>query len=285
MNAKRVQLDQQTRYAMGSNLSIAARAYAVSKEGCNLTSHRHDLSRRAQLLLIPPAIEEAEATIAELVAALDLTWHPIPLIRYMRTQVNELRDALAYARPAAIRGYGQLAADVEEYLTCAQRDLQQWQSQVARQIEAPSHTHTPAGADAEDWALPVNALTMHQHRALHTCIQTSMQETLLLHSYTLCARAPRLPIFQTSFTAAEIDSILRLVEQMEYRLETMAATLGLSISWRDACAELIVTYAARAQLSAQQVLHAISEANDSHRQEAAAFFRQTQKVYRLALDL
>ena len=138
----------------------------------------------------------------------------MPVNRFMQTRVDQLRDALTYARPAALHGYGALDAKIEAYLALEQRRLRQRLSEVAYQIERPAHTlDLDPGLEA-DLSLPAARWNIYQRRALAACLHASLQEALAatgLYDLRTTAHISGLPV---AYTAAEVAQLLAATDQL-----------------------------------------------------------------------
>jgi hypothetical protein len=268
------------------DLSVAARAYSVATRALELLRDRtSSLQFRERVQAAQDVVTTANCRVETLMARLDLHWQTAPVARFLRSQLDLLKDALEYARPEAIGEYGDLEATAGLHLDrryrltsillgklerVIERQVPDWDVEEATPVETPS---------------AIGALTANQRTALRSCLLVLAKELVLLQSYALSATPPHPPAFTSAYCPAHIFQILSQVHEVEACLDVTGVTLAVAVPWPAAVAQLAVHYTARAEESAQQVLHMISQSANQHLQLAAAFYQSAHLAYRTSLNL
>ncbi len=221
------------------NLSIAARAYWVGLKALDLGADADDAmlsqgkteAARREMRLALTAIER-------LVAEMGLEWQPIPADRQLRTQVGLLRDALHYASPKALRGFGDLKPATADYLTA-------WRLSVSMVIETLAEAVEGAEvALREPWTpdiggLDANALNRHQRPALNGFANAFAAELLLVEAQGLAARPPTHPTIASPYTDPDLARILAITRALGAHLDRLASAFALSVPRRATAATIV----------------------------------------------
>jgi hypothetical protein len=267
------------------DLSVAARAYLVALRLLRLmqervgSPHFHEQSLATDQLLLM-----AHTHVEGLMAQMDLRWHSVPVARFLHAQLDLLHDTLEYARPEAVRGYGDLDAAVGAYLDRRYPLTGGMLDELAQLIE---RQNADSISDAERLTEAQRAggtLTANQRIAVRSCLLSLARELLLLEAYALAAAPPTPSVFSSPYRTTQISRILAQAQRLEASLEVTGAGLAVAVPWTAASASILITCTARAEESAQRVLHEVSRVSGPHRQESAAFYRAAHAAYRAALD-
>jgi hypothetical protein len=271
---------------MVMDVSIAARAYAVAQGALHrFLGHTASPQDQSQPVIVSDIIGAAEVQLTELVNLLDVPWQGLPVTRFLHTQIDLLQDTLIYARPETIRGYGALEPAATAFLTTQCSRLAGLLYNLAQLIDKQAPDPVPETADGDAGPAKVVILNTHQQAALRSYVQAFMQELLLLESYARLGGSPGAPTLTPAYSQAQVSQLLTQAHLIEQALTGLTETFKLPSPWPAATANLVIGYTARAEDSAQRVLHVVSQSGSSHLAKAAAFYRAAHAAYRAALNL
>jgi hypothetical protein len=276
---------EQDSESISLDLSVAARAYSVALRVLGLIQERIESPPlREQAGTTGQVISTAAFHLEGLIAQMGLGWHSVPTMRFLYAQLDLLHDTLEYARPEAIRGYGDLDDAIAVYLHRRYHLTTGMLDELAQLIDRQD---AGSGGDEEGLIQTQRAgglLTVNQRVAVRSCLLSLAKELLLLEAYALAAAPPPPPVFSSPYQATQISRILAQAQRLEAALETTGTGLAVPVPWAAASATILITYTARAEESARRVLQEVSRVDGSHRLESAAFYRAAHAAYRAALD-
>lgn len=239
------------------NLSIAARAYWVGLKALDLGVDAADAPIAGRKVEIArQEMKLALAAIERLVMETGLAWQSIPVDRFLRTQVGLLRDALHYASPEVLRGFGALQPATADYLST-------WRPSVIVVIQALARAVEGQAVEMETielWApaigdLDTNALTRYQRPALNGFANAFAADLLLAEAQGRAALPPAHPTISSPYDEQEMARIFAVACVLEARLDTMTSAFALSAP-RGVTAAFIVQ---RSMRHAQDCLNQVSD--------------------------
>lgn len=239
------------------NLSIAARAYWVGLKALDLGVDAADapLSGR-KAAIARQEMKLALAAIERLVVATGLAWQPIPVDRLLRTQVGLLRDALHYASPEVLQGFGALKPATVDFLSA-------WRQSVIMVIEALARAVEGKAVEMETIALwspaigdlDTDALTRYQRPALNGFANVFAADLLLVEAQGRAALPPGHPTIASPYDGGEMARMLAVARVLEARLDMLTSAFALKVS-RGVTAAIVVQRSLR---HAQDCLNQLSD--------------------------
>ncbi len=275
------------------NFSAAGRAYWLAQViTVPFLDSPGPAERANAFLTVAQVIEQARAGLEELASQMKVRWHPLPLERFLRTQVGMLQDLLPYARPEALRGYGALDSRLSA-------DLERWQERASATINSLAEA---VGAETVR-ALPSSpgelapladhreALNAHQRIALEGFLAACARELILTHAYaascTATASALVAHLFTSAYAEERVGRILTAQAAIRDCLQMLAIATGASLSWRDAAADAIVYHLRQAEECIAFVSQAANQPNGERerQRELSDLFLTARQVHMLAKNL
>ncbi len=278
------QIDKRSQLMVALDLSIAARAYCVAggvlKSNAGLTT----FPRNQRLI---GAIAVANAGIEDLMVEFDLAWQAVPVKRFLRTQLDLLSDALGYASPDALRGYGPLNENAAACLATWHSTLQKLVRTSAQHVEVHENERSPEGQNPfQELSEPCSVVfSSHQRTAINSFLQAFSKDLLLLRSYALAGTPPILPVFISNYTREDVSQILACAHTLNAYLETSATAMHTTISWDSIQVEIVGQYTVRAEDSARRILRIASRLDQELRQKLFALYQATQQAHKIVMGL
>jgi len=269
------------------NLSIAARAYWIGLKalylGANavaapISRSKTEAARREMKLAL--------AAIEHLAAEMGLEWQSLPVDRQLRTQVGLLQDALYYASPEALRGFGSLKPATADGVLAWRRSAMTVIETLANAVEGKQTQMESLDLEMSAvGTLDTNALNRYQRSALDSFANAFAIDLLLLKAQSLAVLPPGHPTMSSPYDKQEMEQILAVASALEARLDTLISAFALSTPLGTAA----VTVVHRSMHDAQECLRQLSgEASvlgDARAPEFARLSVMTGRNLMLALNL
>jgi len=247
------------------NLSIAARAYWVALQALNIGAAAPDAPiARHKAEVAHQEMDQARAAIERLMADIGLAWQIIPVDRLLRTQVGLLRDALYYASPEALQGFGALQPATADFLASWREVVLTVITALARAVEGESTTvETSAWAAAANGDLGADALSQYQRPALNGFAHAFAADLLLAEALSQAAWPPSHPTFTSPYDAPAVAQMLAITRILDGQLAAFVSALSLSTRRGAAAATIVQRSLRHAQDCLAQVSNEAGDLGDA----------------------
>ncbi len=216
---------------------------------------------------------------------MNLHWQPVPVERYLHTQILTLYDSLAYGRPEAVREYGRLDPAAASALAAGhsvlQAALREWTQAIGQR--------TPEGSARlhDGWQGPAVsvALTPRQRVGFGSFLQTFAGELLLTNGYAALALPPGLPALPTGYDETAVGRMLAEGDCLASCLDATAHALRMEVYWVSAAGEAALRHTSRAEESSRRVCHVISQRLPDFHERAFGLLRAAQQATHSTLGI